>query len=355
MNAWVHVTLTVLACCTWAAEPDPSSVALTTDIQVPSEHWAALQYALSCWTSRGSWVAQADGYEWVPDPACPPYTTTVAGGIACAVATRLQALYLLHQRGRPIRAFFVGDSLTHQYYRGFLSNSPQSAVHVALPDNLDTFSDCEHVRPALPVENCETATSAMQPLSALLRRADRLAPVPACGPHNRTLGFTETDWVAELGPETSIVFLNRGAHFEKDSKFVSGWRAALRLLRKRVPHALVVARNTPGGHDDCTEFSAPVSSSSLEQRGYTWRHMPRQNAFLQKLVEEEFPGVILLDIELLASLRPDAHVGIDEKRGNKLDCLHFREGPRAAGIMNAPHFLLYNALWLLEDLHRESS
>lgn len=347
VNARARIALVAILICGVASQPSLSSIELSSSIRVVPAHWAALQFALSCWTSRGSWVAHSEGYEWTPDPACPPYTTNVSNGIACGIAARLQGLSPRDRHGLPVHAFFLGDSLTHQYYRGFLANSPRSVVHSPLHSG--TYSDCKFARPALPVSSCEAAAG--QPLSATYRRADRLAPQSACGSNNQTVGFTDTDWVAELRPKTSIVLLNRGAHFESDDKFVAGWRTALRLLRQRAPHALLVARTTPGGHDDCTKFAAPVSSSSLFQQGYSWRHMPRQNIALQRLVEEEFPGVILLDIEFMASLRPDAHVGIDRMRGGKLDCLHFLEGPGAAGMMNGPHFLLYNALWLLEDLH----
>lgn len=333
-----------------ASAPE-SGVALSSDIRVPSARWAALESALSCWTSRGSWVAHGDGFEWVPDRACPQYTTRVTGGVACGIAAELQALYPAHKRGLPDRALFVGDSITHQYFRGFISNAPRSAVHVPIPAKVNTYSGCGRGRLPLPIRDCEAGGAPLS-LTALYRRADRLALWPACGSKNETVGFTDAEWVSEF-PGTSVIFINRGAHYEDDAKFAAGWRAALHLVRQRAPRALVVARTTPGGHDSCTKFASPVASSSLAQKGYSWKKMPGQNALLRKMVQEEFPGVILLDIEYLASLRPDAHVGVDKSKGGKLDCLHYREGGRAAGAMNAPHFLLYNALQLLGGLQKE--
>lgn len=331
--------------------PPPRSILLNSDIRITSAEWVTLQSALSCWTSRGTWAAHAGGYEWVPDDACPPYTTRIAGGVACGVAAELQALYPAHRRGLPDRALFVGDSISHQHYRGFLSNSPRSAVHSAISSDVATYSDCDHRRPALPIKDCEVG-GASHSVSAVYRRTDRLALRPTCGAKNETIGFIDEEWVSELAG-TSVVFINRGAHYVADDKFIAGWRGALRFLRQKAPRTLIVARTTPGGHDNCTTFSAPVTSSSLLQRGYSWRKMPGQNAALETLIEEEFPGVILLDIELLASLRPDAHIGVNEKKGGKLDCLHYREGTRAAGVLNAPHFLLYNTLQLLERTQKK--
>lgn len=322
-----------------------STVALSSDIRISSAHWAALRFALSCWTSRGLWVSQPDGYAWVPDPSCPPYTTRVARGVACGVATRLDALLPSHRRGLSLRALFIGDSLSRQFYQGFVSNAPHSLGFVAHTESNQTPSDCEHHDPGVPILSCATSADGMQPLYAAFRSADSLAPQPAC---NLSVGLSLTDWASELGPGPSIVLLSRGTqHGSSRDAFVESWRATLRLLRQNAPDALIVAWTNPGGRpEDSTNGTSPIPK--FEQSGDTQSGASRQNAVLQTLINDEFPGVLVLDVEHVASLCPDAGTG--ESRGGALDCLAFRDGLLASGIVTLPHFLLYNALWLLADL-----
>lgn len=165
---------------------------------------------------------------------------------------------------------------------------------------------------------------------------------------------TYTPWTGALSARTPLVMLNRGAHFEPDAPYLRGWRAALHVVRERAPNAIVVARTTPPGIPHCISrnYSRPLRSPLpplVVEDGYAYIHFPRQNRLLKQLVTEEFPGVLILDVEPLAALRPDARRG-GEHGG---DCLHFgsRLGPRRflEVAADAPTALLVNALTMLHN------
>jgi len=72
--------------------------------------------------------------------------------------------------------------------------------------------------------------------------------------------------------------------------------------------------------------------------------LQHQNTLLRQLIETEFPGVLLIDVEVLSALRPDAHRGAG-------DCLHWgnrhAQWRRREEVTEAPHILLLNAIeWL---------
>ena len=228
-------------------------------------------------------------------------------------------------------------------------------------------------RMATPLERCMR-------VSALYRRSDRLLvdgdPRAEC---LWTGNFVDAPWTAALSQRTRLVVLNRGAHYENDSLALEAWATALRAVRRAAPNALVVVRTTPAGHYNCIAHNRPLSTPLPRWRGqdyFRWllfhvSDMPqiafvaqiviipreglltscrmgplmqRQNVLLRELVDTEFPGVLLLDVEALSALRPDAHRGSG-------DCLHWANRlphwRRMEELTEAPTILLFNAIkWL---------
>lgn len=342
-----RITVYVLLACyaKVSSTSDGATCALSADLHIPSTHLAAVHSALACWSSQGAWVAHGPGFEWKPDDSCPLFERYVKGGVACGIAAELQSLYPTRRRGLRDHALFVGDSISGQFYRSFASNSRRPSQLVGLDAHLLTASTCESVPPIIPFNGCPRDTGSSSSFSAQFRRSDRLSPWPACG-SNKTAYFTEVEW-SSLLPGASVVELNRGSHYETDERYIAGWSKTLQFVIDQAPRSLVVARTTPVGHVNCTSYKTPVSSAQLASPGelYNWKDFGAQNALLRNLLRDKFPNVLLLDIEHLASLRPDAHRGRNSK--GVVDCLHWQDGTVGAGVLNAPHFFLYNALRFL--------
>ena len=201
------------------------------------------------------------------------------------------------------------------------------------------------------IRGCSTATAEFFRNDMLLRDGKNCSDpgppeeYPAGCPEHGTF----TPWEGALTPETLLVILNRGAHYEPDGSFLRGWKAALQIARQRAPNALIVARTTPPGISNCNHYRKPVAQPpapvAYYNTAYHWHDFPRQNDLLRKLVADSFPGVLLLDVVPLSMLRPDA------RRGGG-DCLHFgsRSGPRRVleVAATAPTSILVNAVSQLQ-------
>ena len=136
-----------------------------------------------------------------------------------------------------------------------------------------------------------------------------------------------------------IVIVNRGAHPTKTSELLSAVRACLRFVRAAQPDALIIWRDTPPGHANCSSFSAPLSHrqdpSSLP---FDWGTFYEQNAAVAQLIRVEFEGIIFADVTAATSLRADGHQSAS-------DCLHYK----ARGPSPLDHWvrLFFNILSLL--------
>ena len=161
--------------------------------------------------------------------------------------------------------------------------------------------------------------------------------------------FTETNWFHELN-STSLIFLNRGAHYENDLNYLDGWLNAIRKIHEAAPGIKIIARTTISGHLGCEKATEPVPiPSNITNFGH-WDKFSHQNLLLRNLIHHSFSSVILLDMEYIASLRPDSHVGIKKMVVNgtetfKIDCLHFGSN-NSGGIFYAHDELFYNILLL---------
>ena len=111
-------------------------VAVTAAISVPSDAWAELMLALTCWETHGTWVEVAtERFVWTPNASvCPPYDTypkelpkldaltspRPSSRLACAVMGMLLPSKHRARHGKQSsEALFVGDSISLQYYRTF--------------------------------------------------------------------------------------------------------------------------------------------------------------------------------------------------------------------------------------------
>jgi len=122
-------------------------------------------------------------------------------------------------------------------------------------------------------------------VTALFRRNDRLL---LDGDKRAeclwTGNFIDAPWIFKLSDRTRLVVLNRGAHYEDDALALAAWATALRAARKAAPHALIVARTTPAGHEHCDDYMRPVVTPNAprwrEQEHYSWLLFPVSSSSL---------------------------------------------------------------------------
>ncbi|GJP35596.1 hypothetical protein CLOM_g20094 [Closterium sp. NIES-68] len=125
---------------------------------------------------------------------------------------------------------------------------------------------------------------------------------------------------AALYKKYDIFVMNRGAHYAEDDVFIPELRETMLALRTHFPNALIIYRNTPPGHVNCTQYWEPIPRrQSPEELPYNWGDFKRQNEMAREIVEAA--GAVYLDVDAMTSLRPDGHLG--KNRRYKVDCLHY--------------------------------
>eukprot|EP00271_Cylindrocystis_brebissonii_P017841 TRINITY_DN4801_c2_g1_i5.p1 TRINITY_DN4801_c2_g1~~TRINITY_DN4801_c2_g1_i5.p1 ORF type:complete len:545 (-),score=61.23 TRINITY_DN4801_c2_g1_i5:710-2185(-) len=149
--------------------------------------------------------------------------------------------------------------------------------------------------------------------------------------------------LAEWSP--SIVFLNTGAHVQPGDVFEREVRAALWFIRKTLPDALIIWRNTPPGHLNCTTYDGPIKRRQpAAGLPFGWANFTTQNEVAKALVKEV--GGVYIDVDKPSALRPDGHFGNPGNLRRFPDCLHWcQPGPLDTWI-----HLIYMAL---KDLLQE--
>ncbi|CAM6094226.1 unnamed protein product [Calypogeia fissa] len=172
-------------------------------------------------------------------------------------------------------------------------------------------------------------------LEVLFVRNDYISPVRNSTSFGRTF---QDPWLPHLDNGdggVKILVLNRGAHYQDDRRFVEGLRLTFEVLRDKHPELLVIYRNTPSGHVNCTDFHAPIPEPIKgAPPSFHWEDFDRQNALAKEIVEE-FQH-IYLDVARPIGMRPEGHK-------HSKDCLHYcQPGPLDLAVE-----MIYNALLLL--------
>ena len=86
------------------------------------------------------------------------------------------------------------------------------------------------------------------------------------------------DHLKEHGSTPSLVVLNRGIHVTDLPGLLEAVDAALAYLRQALPEALIVFRNTPHGHTNCSLYDRPIYSRfSLNGAPFRWDEVPAQS------------------------------------------------------------------------------
>ncbi|CAI5467040.1 unnamed protein product [Closterium sp. Yama58-4] len=118
-----------------------------------------------------------------------------------------------------------------------------------------------------------------------------------------------------------VVIVNRGAHYIGGRDFELSVRAAMRLLRRKLPRALLVYRNSPPGHVNCSSYDRPIKiRQDPATLPFHWDTFSAQNDIAREIAEEV--KAVYMDVDTMTALRPDGHKGYVKERGIT-DCLHY--------------------------------
>jgi hypothetical protein len=128
--------------------------------------------------------------------------------------------------------------------------------------------------------------------------------LPACS-------FHEFPWFQEAS-RYDILILNRGAHYEDDSKYLYAL-SQLWILFVNSPK-LIFFRSTPHGHVGCENHETPGEMTNRTDMPWHWAQFEGQNALARPVVEGQ--GMVFLDFAALSKDRRDQHRGA-------WDCLHY--------------------------------
>ncbi|CAI5976312.1 unnamed protein product [Closterium sp. NIES-64] len=273
------------------------------------------KYVMEGGASGGWSVRESLKYEWrTPPGKCPiGPLRQFDGDTFCRKA---------EGRKGGLNLVFLGDSLAHQmvvsFLNGLLRHIPKPAVWAVNETIPQECSDWLVEPPRHAYCRVYTFNESVCPgLKVQFVRNDHLwftSPGEA--------KFDHIPWHLYSGlNDAHVVVVNRGAHFIGGKDFERSVPAALSFLRKKLPDALIIWRNTPPGHANCTTYIGPIKKrQNPEILPFHWDMFTRQNKLVRGMMHEM--GAVYMDVDTATALRPDSHKGFVEERGI-LDCLHY--------------------------------
>jgi hypothetical protein len=237
--------------------------------------------------------------------------------------------------GRNI--LIVGDSTQATFHRTLLSQMlPQ---FMSEEEDHDQFDPCPgHC--ICCIEQEKHPTDNVLPSKVMFIRNDYLSVTRTQHiPDGIKRNVELFEWLHYVTNDT-ILILNRGAHYVETPIVIRELRQTLTTVRNHARGALTLFRSTHGGHDPLFTGHrlVPLLRPQLYEGHPEWRwnDIPKQNRDIKRLIYDEFPGIVYLDITYLMALRPDNHI----------DGLHYCiPGPVDWWVP-----FMYNALYKMEEL-----
>jgi hypothetical protein len=133
-----------------------------------------------------------------------------------------------------------------------------------------------------------------------------------------TYFFFDGPWSKEMEGFPGIIVINRGAHWVETDEVLPVLRKAFTFLRASAPNAMIFFRTTPPGHLGCADLKEPLEyPQPIDDLPNHWGHFWGQNRAVVEMINNEFPGIGVLDVSLASGTRADGH------RSERLDCLHY--------------------------------
>lgn len=226
--------------------------------------------------------------------------------------------------GRNI--LLVGDSINHQIQWTFVNH-----LMTNFSDNGWSMSG---VRSTQGEEVCGDVLK-NKGFNISWVRNDHVSPVESVQDTPR-FNVYQWPWLDHLQEwNIKILILNRGAHYESDQGYAKSLHIIFPILRTRSPNLIVLYRNTPPGHVNCTSYSKPLKQRQPPaELPHHWGNFQAQNEMAKRIVERA--GYVYMDVDSMLSLRPDGHHTAN-------DCLHYC----IPGPLDVVVQLFYNILTLI--------
>jgi hypothetical protein len=149
--------------------------------------------------------------------------------------------------------------------------------------------------------------------------------------------FYDYPWIDILAEhQISLIFLNRGAHYEPIEKVLFELNQTIHFLATSYPNISVIYRSTPTGHATAGQdfYAAPTSIPFPPVPDNHWEEFLQQNEDIDAFLAHYYPQVLFIDFHSSTNLRSDSHI----------DGLHYcvPSGPLENWVQ-----LVYNALHVI--------
>lgn len=284
-----------------------SFVPLTSTLFVPAAHWAALQRTFACWAQNGTWVTQDhlghNVWRWLPSPECPEGFRRINSNQDLCATLFMKRLRIIGDQHSAIHA---GGMFEFMCNNGMSLSRHEPGAKDA--DGWDPIPDPSAAKDVFGYNSCKICSfdgSKGQMMS--FARSDRLL-LDSDESRKWASGSYDGRWSDELRYFDGLVLLNRGGALTSDSEFLTSWRTTLDFIREKAPHVIPIVQTAPLPHENC---AAPAASGPLTAPDPnltpTASAISRQNQLLKSLLRDAYPGISLLDIAHMTSLRPDLH------------------------------------------------
>lgn len=203
--------------------------------------------------------------------------------------------------GRKAKSvMFIGDSITAQFYAEFLNAAYRELsswpCNITILETTTVNIPCSHDDPT----DFITATWVRNDYLSLDSK-----PIS-----DLVVNYILHPWTQLLNENTSMLILNRGAHFVDHSRVLHELNKTLRFVRNNFPEISIVWRNTyPGIPDPRKTFAfEPLSFPEPVIDLWNWTSIHKQNLLVLELLKEHFPEVLTLNIHDSQTLRHDSRI-----------------------------------------------
>lgn len=273
---------------------------------------------------RGNWKVREElKWVWKSNNSCP-----------LILLNRDDLCRLIGANGNVL---VVGDSINHLLQWSLLNNLLKNRSDPQVVTSSSSCRTCEGF------EVCSDVLGGPgKGFKVGFVRNDRISPTFAVN-NDTWKNFLEWPWLHLLKDwNIKLLLINKGAHYEADEIYVKSLRQTFSVLQALHPDLLVIFRNTPPGHINCTSYNGPISERQELQANHGdhlkwhWHEFLRQNGIAKKIVEDA--GYVYMDVDAMLSKRPDGHI-------NEKDCLHYC----LPGPLDSVVELFYNVLSLLRS------
>jgi hypothetical protein len=203
---------------------------------------------------------------------------------------------------------FVGDSIQAELAATLLTYLDPNKTGCVEGKNLNIYA-CYGRNFTV---NCETFQSPN--FTIFVHRNDRLSLTKVF--HKKKEMFIEFPWINVVESRNiGVLVLNRGSHYENDTKVISDLHVTMKYLEKYLHgNMTIIWRNTPHGHVTAKNdfLRIPLKSHLYDSEDsidwpYNWGLFHRQNILIKLWLKTHHPHVIYLDIAHLTSYRSDSH------------------------------------------------